>query len=232
MPRLLSEENKRNRVIDSEAILVLFRGNPDEFRRRYIIRRNMDALLHYYTPETKEQSKKWAFEGERAPKMAKTMKSAGKVMVTVFWDAHGIIYTNYLEKGQMIAGEYYASLLHQLSEEITKKRPHFKKKMILFRQDNAQVHTCAVSMAKFMELKFELLQHLLYSPELDPNDFFLFPNLKNGSADNGSRRTRRSPPKQMPSLRTFQNPTIERDPRMFRSGVESSLSFSLQSRAN
>ena len=38
---------------------------------------------------------------------------------------------------------------------------------------NAQVHTCAVPMAKIMELKFELLQHSL---NLAPSDFFLFPN--------------------------------------------------------
>ena len=36
MPRLLSGENKRNRVVNSEAILALFRRNPDEFLRRYI----------------------------------------------------------------------------------------------------------------------------------------------------------------------------------------------------
>ena len=29
--RLISEENKRNRVVDSEDILALFRRNPDEF---------------------------------------------------------------------------------------------------------------------------------------------------------------------------------------------------------
>ena len=29
-----------------------------------------------------------------------------------------------------------------------------------------------------MELKFELLQHTSYSPDLDPSDFLLFPNLK------------------------------------------------------
>ena len=53
--RLLSEENKRNRVVDSEAILALFRRNPDEFLRRYI---TMDeARIHLYAPETKGQSK-------------------------------------------------------------------------------------------------------------------------------------------------------------------------------
>ena len=31
MPHLFSEENKRNHVVDFEAILALFRRNPDEF---------------------------------------------------------------------------------------------------------------------------------------------------------------------------------------------------------
>ena len=34
VPRLLSKKNKRNRVVDSEAILVLFRRNLDEFLPR------------------------------------------------------------------------------------------------------------------------------------------------------------------------------------------------------
>ena len=33
-------------------------------------------------------------------------------------------------------------------------------------------------MTKITELKFQLLQHPSCSPDLDPSDFFLFPNLK------------------------------------------------------
>lgn len=106
------------------------------------------------------------------------MRSAGKVMATVFWDVRGIIYIDYLAKGKTITGEYYSSLLSRLSYEIKAKRPHLKKKKILLHQDNARVHTCTVSMAKIMELKFELLPHPPYSPDLAPSDFFLFPNLK------------------------------------------------------
>ena len=36
VPRLLSEENKRNRVVDSEAILVLYRRSPDELNEEVI----------------------------------------------------------------------------------------------------------------------------------------------------------------------------------------------------
>ena len=80
-----------------------------------------------YTPEIKEQSKLWIIEGERAPNKAKTLKSVGKVMSTVFWDARGIIYTDYLEKRQTKTGTYYASLLYRLSAEMKKERPHLKK---------------------------------------------------------------------------------------------------------
>ena len=142
-PRLLSEENKRNRLLDSEAILPLFRLNPDEFLRRYITVN--ETWIHHYTPETKKQSNKSVFESEGGPKKTKMVDAAGKVVAPpYFWDARGIIYTDYLEKGQPITGAYYASLLRQLSEEIKKKYPHLKKKKILFHQDNVRVYTCAV----------------------------------------------------------------------------------------
>ena len=55
-------------------------------------------------------------------------------------------------------GEYYVSLLVQLSKKFEEKRCHWAKKKVLFHQDNARVHTCAaVSMAKLHELKFELI---------------------------------------------------------------------------
>ena len=53
VPRLLSEENKRNRAVDSQAILAPFRRNLDEFLRQYIT--SDETWIHYYTPETKEQ---------------------------------------------------------------------------------------------------------------------------------------------------------------------------------
>ena len=52
LPHLLSEENKRNRVVNSEAILALFRRNPDKFLRRYIT--EDETWIHHNTPDTKE----------------------------------------------------------------------------------------------------------------------------------------------------------------------------------
>ena len=49
---------------------------------------------------------------------------------------------------------------------------------MLFHQDIARGHTCAVTMTKLHELNFELLSYPPYSPDLAPCDFFLFPNMQ------------------------------------------------------
>ncbi|XP_014475539.1 PREDICTED: uncharacterized protein LOC106744915 [Dinoponera quadriceps] len=53
-------------------------------------------------------------------------QSARKVLATVFWDAHGIIFIEYLEKGRTITGEYYASL-DRMNDEIKKKTASFSE---------------------------------------------------------------------------------------------------------
>ena len=45
-------------------------------------------------------------------------------------------------------------------------------------QDNARVHKANVSMAKLREVKWQLLPHLAYSPDLASSDFHLFGPLK------------------------------------------------------
>ena len=53
-------------------------------------------------------------------------------MTSVFWDAHGVIFIDYLEKGKMTTRAYYAVLLDRLVKEIRKKWPHLNKKKIPF----------------------------------------------------------------------------------------------------
>jgi len=92
VPRLLTPDNKRNRETTSELCLSLFKRNPKEFLRRFVT--VDETWIHWYTPETKEQSKQWTSPGEPAPKKAKSVPSAGKA---VFWDSQGVIYIDYIE---------------------------------------------------------------------------------------------------------------------------------------
>ena len=57
-----------------------------------------ETWIHHFTPESKRSSSEWTAAGEPRPKRPKAQQSAGKVMASVFWDAHGIIFIDYLEK--------------------------------------------------------------------------------------------------------------------------------------
>ena len=51
-------------------------------------------------------------------------------------------------------------------------------KGVLFLQDNAPAHKSLISMNMIRDLKFEILEHPPYSPDLAPSDYYLFPQLK------------------------------------------------------
>jgi len=53
--RLLTPDNKRNRETTSDKRLTLLMRNPKEFLRRFVT--VDETWIHWYTPETKEQSK-------------------------------------------------------------------------------------------------------------------------------------------------------------------------------
>ena len=53
-----------------------------------------------------------------------------------------------------------------------------QKKKLLFLQDNASYHKSMKAMLKLYELSFELLPRPPYSPNLAPNDYWLFADLK------------------------------------------------------
>lgn len=176
VPRELTIDQKQQRVDDSEQCLALFNHNKKDFLRRYV---TMDETwLHHYTPESNRQSAKWTAYGESNPTRGKTQQSAGKVMASVFWDTHGIIFIDYLEKGKTINSDYYIALLERLKAEIAQKRPQMARKKVMFHQDNAPCHKSLKTMAKIHELGFELLPHPPYSPDLAPSDYFLFSDLK------------------------------------------------------
>jgi histone-lysine N-methyltransferase SETMAR len=99
-------------------------------------------------------------------------------MASVFWDAEGILFIDYLEKGKTITGKYYSNLLTRLDEKIREKRHGLqKKKKIIFQHANAPAHKSVLAMGKLRDLHYELLAHPPYSPDLAPSDFCLFPKL-------------------------------------------------------
>jgi histone-lysine N-methyltransferase SETMAR len=130
VPRFFTADRKRTRMKISEQCLERFNKNKTDFVHRFV---TMDETwIHYYTPESKQQSEQWTEAGCSAPEKTRSVPSAGKVVASVFWDAEGILSIDHLEKGKTITGEYYSNLLTRLNEKIHEKRPGLQKKKIIF----------------------------------------------------------------------------------------------------
>jgi histone-lysine N-methyltransferase SETMAR len=115
VPHLLTADQKHTRMKISEQCLEHFNKNKTDFVQRFI---TMDEIwIHHYTPEFKQWSKQWTEDGCLAPKKTSLVPSAGKVMESVFWDAEGILFIDYLEKGKTITGEYYSNILTGLDKK-------------------------------------------------------------------------------------------------------------------
>ena len=68
VPRLLTPDHKRARLVTPRDSLVLFEQDPDNFLRQFL---TVDKTwVHHYQPESKEQLKQWKCPGSPTPQKA------------------------------------------------------------------------------------------------------------------------------------------------------------------
>ena len=102
VPKLLGPEQKRVRYHMSKDNIAMFEADGGEFLQ--IIVTVDEAWARHYQPGMKIQSKQWKHPDSPMPKKARKVKSAGKVMATVPWDAGGVLLVDFSEKGRTITG--------------------------------------------------------------------------------------------------------------------------------
>ncbi|UYV60700.1 B3GNT1 [Cordylochernes scorpioides] len=117
--------------------------DPTNFVRRFVTKD--ETWVHHYTTEIKQQSKQWVEAIGSAPKKAKSIEPARKVMANMFRDAKEILLIDYLEKGRTITGEYHYNFLEQLDVKIREKMPGLWKKNSSFNQICWQWENCGIS---------------------------------------------------------------------------------------
>ena len=83
LPRLLSVDQKQQRIDNSERCLQQFqRKKKNEFLHKY---GKMNEIWdHQFTPDSNRWSAEWTAEGENRPKKPKTQTSAVNVWASVF----------------------------------------------------------------------------------------------------------------------------------------------------
>ena len=176
IPRILTPAEMQKRTETSDLLLAHYDSDPSGFVSRFVT--GDETWIHHYDPESKHESMEWRQKGGDPPLKARRQQSAGKIMMTVFWDARGPILIDFLPHKQTVTGAYYAGLLGQLRDSVREKRRGMLHRGVLLLHDNAPVHSAHVAQAAIREAGFEQLPHPPYSPDLAPSDFHLFPHLK------------------------------------------------------
>ena len=100
-------------------------------------------------------------------------------MLTVFWDSQAPVLEHYQERGTTINSAWYSEMLtDRLKPAIRSTCQGLLLKGVVLLHDNAHPHTVAHTAETLRKLKFEVMAHLPYSPDLAPSDYYLFGPLK------------------------------------------------------
>jgi hypothetical protein len=70
-----------------------------------------ESYVHIFILEGKHTSSEWRHQNSPRPKKVHLLASAGKVLLTVFWDHKGMILEHDLEQRQTINIERYSDML-------------------------------------------------------------------------------------------------------------------------
>jgi len=159
--RMLSDEMKVERVCISQEFLERSKKGGEDFLINIIT--GDEAWVHHYDPANKRQSMEYRHKETPQPKKFKTQASAGKVMLTVFWNLERVALADFLEKETTINSQHYIETLTALKRRIKWVR---KRNETLLQHDNARPHTSAATRDAIQRLDFSVPPHPPYSPDL------------------------------------------------------------------
>ncbi len=119
-PHDLNQQQCRKRVVQAHKLLRMFTRSPTLPSRMI----TMDESWFWaYQPMTKKQGATWLEVGEARHSKVRQERALKKVMLTVFWDAQGIIHYEFLPQGRGgINAQYYLSVLRRFREAVRRKR--------------------------------------------------------------------------------------------------------------
>ena len=119
MPRILTTIQCADGKATAEELLENFKADRGGFLDRIVT--GDESWVHHYDPESKAESKEWQGPDSPRPTQPLEKDSASKFIMTVFWDASGILLIDFLPHKQTIAATYYADLIRKLHASVKEK---------------------------------------------------------------------------------------------------------------
>ena len=176
VPKLLTPIKCVNRVDCCQELLQQSEVNPDNFFDCIVT--GDKSWIRHYDPLNQLEAKVWKRLGEQTPTRLRQERSAGKIMMIIFWDNDGVLPTEYLPRGTTINGSCYASIIERLHSVIVEKGHGKVIRGLLLLHDNAPIGKCKIVQVAIRQVGFIELNHCAYFPDIAPSEYHLFSNLK------------------------------------------------------
>ncbi|XP_037564471.1 histone-lysine N-methyltransferase SETMAR-like [Dermacentor silvarum] len=169
----LTDQHKELRM--GLALQYLFRYHEDPAFPEWIIT-GEESWCHHYEPATKRDSMQRKHASSPPPKKCKAVASAGKVLLTIFFDVQGPLLE--FLKHRTINSDLYCETLQSLRRSIKNKRPGLLTEGVVLLHDNVRPQVSRVTHAELAKFKWKQLEHPPYSPDMSPCNFCVVGPLK------------------------------------------------------
>lgn len=178
VPHELNERQMENRKITCEMLLARFKAKS--YLHRIVT--GDEKWIYFENPKRK---KCWVDPGQPSTSTARPNRFGRKTMLCVWWDQRGVIYFELLKPGETVDTKRYQQQMIALDSAIRSKRPEYEKRQhkVILLHDNAPAHKAKPVKETLGDLKWEILSHAAYSPDLAPSDYYLFSSMGHGLSE-------------------------------------------------
>jgi len=138
-----------------------------------------EKWVHY---DNLKRKKLWRLPGRASTSTAKPNIHSSKIILCFWWDQLGVVYHELLKPSETITGDLYQKQLMYLSRALKDKRPQYNGRhdKVILQYGNARSHVAKLVKIYLETLKWEVLPHPLYSPDIAP--YHLFRSMAHGLA--------------------------------------------------
>ena len=174
---MLIEEQKTQHLKCARELLKTYKGCNSRVISNLL--KGDETWMHMFEPQRKTDNKQWKRKDKKRPCIAKRTISSRKMLYAIFFNSSGPVFQGPYPSGHTVTGRFYKnSVLKKVKEFYNKKLPSKGWSGVYLLHDNASSHKCEVVKSFLASEKVKVLNHPLYSLDLSPCDFFLFPRLK------------------------------------------------------
>ena len=174
IPHSLTDEQRRVRVEWCEFMLRQFNGDRSKLTWEGLT--GDETWISRYDRKVRCSQRSDCFRTSPHPRKIKRSRSAQKKMVACFFGKSGHVATIPLKDRRTVTADWHVHhCLPKVFEVWCQRRPKTGLCGPFLHHYNASAHTAATTVDFFKEVQTQ--PHPLYSPDLSPCDFFLFPEV-------------------------------------------------------